>query len=137
MRYSISRILSKQKIFRDNHLSQRYTRVSSATKNLTRQCLQRLFYLAPDRVYPLSPLLTATVRSYRTFSPFPYFAQGFVRWLFSVALSIGFSVLTLSSFSGLYLPGFPRYPHRLESGLSSRLLLPLRRACPQFLRAAL
>ena len=58
------------------------------------------------------------VRSYRTFSPLPTLH----RRLFSVALFRGLRD------ESLHPPGFPRYPIRLESGLSSLLRIKLRRA---------
>ena len=47
-----------------------------------------LLGLAPGGVYPAGRLTPAAVRSYRTFSPLPTFAEAHVGGMFSVALSL-------------------------------------------------
>jgi hypothetical protein len=77
-----------------------------------------LFGLAPGVVYPATAVTDGAVRSYRTLSPLPSFAEASKGGLLSVALSLGSPP-----------PGVTRHRVSVEPGLSSpRQVSPLRKA---------
>ncbi len=62
-----------------------------------------LFGLAPDGVYPATPVTKRAVSSYLTFSPLPGYPGG----LFSVALSLGLLPLAVNQHPFPRSPDFP------------------------------
>ncbi len=76
-----------------------------------------LFGLAPGGVYPAAPVARGAVRSYRTLSPLPGFAEASPGGLLSVALSLGSPP-----------PGVTRHRVSVEPGLSSPCRFPRSKA---------
>ena len=75
-----------------------------------------LFGLAPDGVYPATPVAGGAVRSYRTISPLPPYWGG----IFSVALSVGSRLPGVTWRPVLWSPDFPPFPWQ-EQRLSGQL----------------
>ncbi len=73
-----------------------------------------LFSLAPSGVYHASLVTATPVRSYRTISPLPSFAEAMEGGIFSVALSLGLPLPGVTRHHALWSSDFP------PAGISSR-----------------
>ncbi len=101
----VSRVLSWTAI----HLGRASPHASSNLPgNRTGRTIVPLFGLAPDGVYPATPVARCAVRSYRTISPLPAFPfPETTGGIFSVALSVDSHPPGITWHPALWSPDFP------------------------------